>query len=219
MKLTYKKIYYGIVRRVLDRIDASHDRRICGQDLTKYVPSVYRDDENGIGSTGSQSTRYWFLDKIFPHVSFSPDDVFLDVGCGKGRVLAYLIEHQCPCEINGIEINESSGNVAAEWTRKYPNVNVMIGNAFDLNYDKYTVLFIGRPFLPVTFMEFITKLESDLTHPVKLIYWVDQQSGYLLKDREGWTLQYREKLQRIRGINIEKSPQGFSIWEYAPNQS
>ena len=81
-----------------------------------------------------------------------------------------------------------------------------------------TVLFMGRPFLPQTFLSFVEQLESSLTHPVTLIYWVDQQSGYLLKIRSGWEMQMREKITRIHGIRIAKVPQGFSIWTYDPNK-
>ena len=55
----------------------------------------------------------------------------------------------------GIEINEISGRTAQEWTQKYDRVDVMIGDAFRLDYNDYTVLFLGRPFLPKTFQQFL----------------------------------------------------------------
>ena len=107
-------------------------------------------------------------------------DVFLDVGCGKGRVLAYLLKSHAPCRLCGIEINEISGRTAQEWTQKYDRVDVMIGDA--------------------------------------LIYWVDQQSGYMLKDRPGWEKQFGEKLKTLCGLKIAKVPQSYSIWVYDPNR-
>ena len=93
----------------------------------------------------------------------------------------------------------------------------MIGDAFEMDYNPYTVLFLGRPFLPKTFQKFIEKLEGTLAHPITFIYWVDQQSGHLLKDRQGWTLQFREKLTSIRGLRIAGTPQSYSIWIYDPS--
>ncbi len=209
----------AICRRLIDAADEIKDKKICGQSLVKYVPSVFRDDKNGIGSTGSQSTSYVILKRIFSHVELKEEDNFIDVGCGKGRVLAYLIDQKCPCSLHGIEINPESGKIAVEWTKKYDNVTVEIGDAFLIDYDRYSVLFLGRPFLPKTFLSFIEKLESTVTHPITFIYWVDQQSGYLLKDRPGWNMQFREVLRRINGIRIAYCPQSYSVWTYKPKKT
>lgn len=91
-----------------------------------------------------------------------------------------------------------------------------LGYAFQLDYNEYSVLFMGRPFLLKTFLQFIEKIESDLMHPVTLIYWVDQQSGFLLYNRPGWAMQYREKLKTICGLRIAQTPQFYSIWSYNP---
>lgn len=217
-----KKILSTILKKIRVRIfytiDYYYDMQICGQSLSESIPSVFRDDKNGIGFTSSQSTYYSILKKIFRNVEIKESDVFLDVGCGKGRVLAYCIKEKYPCSINGVEINEVPGKIAEEWSRKYDNVHVMIGDAFELDYDKYTVLFLGRPFLPKTFEQFLGVFESQVTHPVTFIYWVDQQSGHLLKNRAGWTMKKREIVKRILGVKLPSGPQGYSIWEYIPQK-
>ena len=213
-----KRVYISLSRRLLWLIDGIIDWRICGRSLVKYVPSVYRDDAKGVGMTGSHSTSYLILKRIFSHVNLTAEDSFLDVGCGKGRVLAYLLKEHAPCTLSGIEINEISGRVAEEWVTKYTQVSVMIGDAFKLDYNPYTVLFLGRPFLPITFMEFLERLEGTLSHPITFIYWVDQQSGHLLADRPGWEMHYRETLNKIYGIKIAKVPQSYSIWTYDPRK-
>ena len=210
------RIHGKISRAVLRLMDEAADRRICGQSLGKYVKSVYRDDAKGVGMTGSQSTNYIILDRIFAHITLTEADSFLDVGCGKGRVLAFLVKKQAPCRLYGVEINEISGKVAQEWTKKYEQVTVTLGDAFRLDYDPYTVLFLGRPFLPKTFLQFIERLETGLGHPVTLIYWVDQQSGYLLEGRPGWERQFTEKLSVLYGLKIDDKPQSYSVWTYDP---
>ncbi|MBO4687921.1 MAG: hypothetical protein J5636_05360 [Clostridiales bacterium] len=216
MKKFFKRVYWKICSIILRLMDEASDKRICGQSLVKYVKSVYRDDANGVGMTGSQSTHYIILKRIFSHVTITEKDSFMDIGCGKGRVLAFLLKKHAPCKISGIEINEISGKVAQEWTKKYEQVNVTLGDAFEIDYDSYTILFMGRPFLPKTFLQFIEHFESGLTHPITLIYWVDQQSGYLLKDRPGWEKQFREKLSTIHGLKVAQTPQGYSVWTYDP---
>ena len=218
MNKFFKRVHSTASIRFLRLRDGLIDRRICGQSLVKYVPSVFRDDANGVGMTGSQSTSYIILNRVFSHVTLTPEDSFLDVGCGKGRVLAFLLKNRAPCALSGVEINEISGCVAQEWTARYPQVTVTIGDAFQLDYNPYTVLFLGRPFLPKTFLEFIERLENTLIHPITFIYWVDQQSGYLLQERPGWEMEYRETLTTIHGIRIAKSSQSYSIWTYDPSR-
>lgn len=218
MNKVFNRIHNAFSSRILRLIDGINDRRICGQSLVKYVPSVYRDDANGVGMTGSQSTSYIILNRIFSHVALTADDAFLDVGCGKGRVLAFLLKKQAPCPLYGIEINEISGKIALEWSEKYDRVSVTIGDAFQIDYNPYTVLFLGRPFLPKTFLEFIERLEATLTHPITFIYWVDQQSGYMLKERSGWEMHFREKLSTIHELKIARVPQSYSIWTYDPQK-
>ena len=57
-----------VINHLFYRIDLYDDMRICGQSLSEYIPSLYRDDTNGIGMTGSESTRYRVLKKIFSDV-------------------------------------------------------------------------------------------------------------------------------------------------------
>lgn len=206
----------SIQNTVLNRMDILLDLKICGQSLSRYEKSIFRDDKKGVGMTGSQATRYLILKHIFDKVDIKDSDSFIDVGCGKGRVLAFLVNHGYKCSISGIEINEISGKIAEEWTSKYPQINFMIGDAFKLNYNDYTVLFLGRPFLPVTFLEFIEQIESQLEHPIQLIYWVDQQSGRLLMNRPGWTQVWRDMIGVIYGFEVTEHPQGCSLWKYEP---
>ena len=91
-----------------------------------------------------------------------------------------------------------------------------VGDAFALNYDKYTVMFMGRPFLPDMFYRFIEKLEQDMTHPLKFYYWVDQQSGDFLNNRPGWNMHRREWIYKKNGFYLASSPQRDSVWTYTP---
>lgn len=195
-------------------IDGIKDRKICGCSLVKYVPSLYRES---MGATGSQSTCYFTLDRIFKDSTFSENDSFIDVGCGKGRVLAYMVNKGYPCSLTGVELNADVAEYARNWAKRYENVNIISGSAFDLDYNDYSVLFMGRPFEPEMFHKFIDKLETELKHPIKLYYWVDQQSGQYLKDRKGWEMHIRERLFFLRGFFIYYSPQGYSIWTYTPD--
>ena len=207
--------FIKIFCKIINFADGIKDRKICGCSLVKYVPSLYR---KSMGATGSQSTSYLILNEIFKDSSFSKNDSFIDVGCGKGRVLAYMISKGHEFPLNGVELNDDVAKYAQKWAAKYSNINIINGSAFDLDYNEYTHLFMGRPFEPEMFYEFIGKLEKELVHPIKLYYWVDQQSGDYLNDRKGWTMLKREKIFTKKGFFLVPTPQRYSIWIYTPNE-
>ncbi|MCQ2540362.1 MAG: methyltransferase domain-containing protein [Acetatifactor sp.] len=213
-----KYILARITGKFYELQDYCIDRKVCGMSIRRYVPSIFRDDKAGVGMTGSEATVYAALHDIFSakELKITAEDSFLDVGCGQGRVLAYLIHKQYPCKIAGIEINEEVGKMTAQWAAKYPDVKVVVGDAFEHNMDPYTVLFFGRPFLPETFKLFLEKLEGDLNHPITFIYHVDQQSKHLLEGRPGWTMLMRKQHSKWYGVPYTKRAQYYSIWRYEP---
>lgn len=189
------------------------DHKICGCSLVKYVPSLFRESQ---GATGSQSTPYAVLSRIFRGHTFTAEDKLIDVGCGKGRVLAHLIHAGFPGKLYGVELNPEVARYAQEWAKRYDNLEIMAGDAFKTDYNQFTMLFLGRPFLPEMFQQFVEKLENELTHPITFFYWVDQQSGDLLNDRSGWTKIRRRVIFKINGFYISIWPQRYSIWTYTP---
>ena len=219
MKNVFADILNKFRIRFFHTIDHYYDMKICNRDLSKNIPSLYRDDINGVGMTGTQSTHYSILKKIFANVKIQEEDSLIDVGCGMGRILAFCIKEGYACSLNGIEINKEPGNIALSWSEKYNQINIMIGDAFLLDYNQYTVLNLDRPFLPKTFEKFIQLIESQLIHSIIFIYWVDQQSGGYLVNRKGWMMKKREAINRIYGIKIPGAPQWYSIWEYTPTKN
>ncbi len=215
-KTLLKKIRNKIVNASIVTVhffDEKKDKKICGCSLVKYVPSLYRET---MGATGSESTCYWALEKIIGDSSFGPDDSFIDVGCGKGRVLAYMQSKGYPCRLTGIELNKDVAAYAQQWASRYENMTVLNGNAFELDYNDYSVLFMGRPFETETFYKFIDQLEEKLKHGIRLFYWWDTQSGAYLEDRKGWTMIRRGIISKSHGLYMYRCPQRYTLWEYSP---
>lgn len=207
------RIFLRISNKVLDVFDALQDKRICGCSLVKYVPSSFRESK---GATGSQSTRYSVLNEMFKDEQYTPKDSFIDIGCGKARVIAYLIKNKFPGKLSGIELNEDVANFAEKWTNKYNNVSIIKGDAFEQNLNSYNIFFLGRPFETEFFKKFVDKFEQELTHPVKVFYWVDQQSGDYLNNRDGWKMNKRAWIFKKNGLYLTRAPQRYSIWTYTP---
>lgn len=198
--------------RLSCRLDAARDRKISGKNLGEFVPTPFAKTH---GATGSQSAPYLGLDVVLEDLDLSPDDSFIDIGCGKGRVIAYLLKKGCTCKITGVEINPQVAFVARSWSSHIPNVEIIEGDAMRLDYNAYNVLFMYRPMETDTFKTFIEHLENTLTHKIKLYYYADMQSGYYLNERAGWKLIKREEIYRVCGYYIHKTPQRYSVWEYS----
>ncbi len=200
-------------RKILNIFDGRRDKKVCGFSLTRYVPSKYR---QAMGATGSQATRYWFLERVFQGAHFSPDDQVIDVGCGKARVFAYLTEQGVTCAMHGVELNEDVVDTARKWTEKYPNISITCEDAFQIDYNRYSVLLLGRPFELPTLGKFIKKLEQELTRPVTIFIWCDQETKDVLDGRFGWKLHRRGWMFCRRGLLVCVAPQRFSVWTYDP---
>lgn len=210
------RVFIMVSVRCSHFFDYMKDKKICGCSLVKYVPSKYRET---LGATGSQATCYWALDEIFLDDKISDNDKFVDVGCGKGRVFAYLLRRGVKCDMTGVELNSDVAEYARKWARRYDNITILNENAFDLDYNKYTIMFLGRPFETETFYRFIEKLEQSLRHPVRFYYWWDTQSGSYLENRAGWTMRRRKWVFTSHGFFMFGWPQRYTLWDYVPQNS
>jgi len=181
--------------------------------LARFVPSRYKDSH---GATGSQSAPYRGLEEIFEHIRLDSSESFIDIGCGKGRVLAYMVSIGAPFALTGVELDPDIASVARKWTSRFPRVKIINKNAFDLDYNDYTILFMYRPMETDTFKEFIDYLEGHLRHKVTLYYYADSQSGYYLNDRSNWRLISRHEIHKKKGLYIHLEPQRYSVWTYEP---
>lgn len=168
------------------------------------------------GSTGTQPSHYLILKHIHKEmVTLTVEDHVIDVGCGQGRVLAYLHHKYPSVKLTGVDFNKSSIAIARQWADK-KSIDLYCEDALSLDYNPYTVLYLFRPFPPSVFLQFIERLEKSLTHPIRMIYMSDQESGHFLRCREGWTLLHREKIFKLQGLQVASSPQGCSVWELTP---
>ena len=207
------KLYRKISGQITTACDMAKDFKICGKSLTKYVASVDREVKQ---ATGSQSTRYWALDEVFKGMSFDKGDKFIDIGCGKGRIIAEMIRLKFPGQLYGIELNPKVAEYAQSWAKKYDNIKIYSGDAFKHNYNEYNIIMMCRHFLEDMYITFLDKLESDITHPVTVILYVDNYMAKHVKNRPGWTMQRQDRFFKKGILCAAYYPLRYSIWTYDP---
>lgn len=206
------KLYRKISGQITTAYEVMLDKKYTGISLTKYVPSVDKDN-----ATGSESARYWSLDQVYDGLEFTADDKFIDIGCGKGRVLAFMKRINFPGKLYGIELNPDVAEYANKWAKsKYDDIEIFAGDAFKLNYNEYTILSLCRPFYEELFVEFVEKLENELTHEVTVICYVDNYMLKHLKGRNGWNV-IKEGCAFKKGpIAFSYYPASYSVLTYKP---
>jgi precorrin-6B methylase 2 len=119
---------------------------------------------------------YRVIRTVLSQLALRPDDVFVDIGCGKGRVLCCAARLQL-ARVIGVEISEplctiARGN-AASMRGGRTRVEVYTAPAQHFDYSCATVVFLFNPFLARTLTQVLAKMRADLAgRPVRVAYAV-----------------------------------------------
>lgn len=95
-------------------------------------------------------------------------DKVVDVGCGKGRVLNFLLSLDLDLDITGIEVDEAVARATAERLRGYPNVHILVGDARKHLPASFDLLYMYNPFNASVMVEFEPLLRSRAT---RIVYY------------------------------------------------
>lgn len=202
------------LRRLSLWLDRRRDLRVCGVELVSGKFSERRDSN---GATNAVSTPYGALAEILGHERFTPEDSFVDIGCGHGRVLAYLQDSGFPGKIAGIELDPEVAAFAQSWAKRYDRIEVVCGDALEQDLSRYNVFYLWKPMLADFFRKFVARLEESASRPVRMYYLTDFDTAGFLTGRPGWRELRRMRVYRHRGLPQFYSPQDCSVWEYDPS--
>jgi SAM-dependent methyltransferase len=133
----------------------------------------------GIDTYGEdcQPTAYHVLRKLLAKVPMQPDDSFVDIGCGKGRVLC-LAAQQPIARAQGIEITPEHATAAKRNLerlkgKKAKEINVMLGSATDFDYAGGSVFYLYNPFGGDLFGQVVSNIRDGVKRgkrPVRVVY-------------------------------------------------
>lgn len=147
---------------------------------------TYQSRWNHLGYRGLSSTHYYYLERLFNDrdVPIEPDDVLVDVGCGKGRVLNFWLHRGLTNRLVGIEIDERWATFASKRLANHANVEVRCGDAFEIIPDDGTIFYMFNPFARDTCARFKDHLKS-LRGPgadVTLVYYMSSHADLFEED-------------------------------------
>jgi SAM-dependent methyltransferase len=137
-----------------------------GRPLGGTVPTRYEH----VGAYHSTNSPYDDLDRVFAGVEIGPGDTIVDVGCGKGRSLNWLVEHFPENAIVGIELDPEICAATAKRLRREQNVTVICGDAIDRLPAEGTVFYLFNPFDEMVMDRFVAALLARGT-PATVVYY------------------------------------------------
>jgi SAM-dependent methyltransferase len=120
------------------------------------------------------SIDYALIVRILRRLALQPDDVLVDVGCGKGRVLCCAARFPVR-QVVGVDLSEefcAQARANAERTRgRRSPIEVHQGFAQEFDYSEGTALYMFSPFGPETMEQVLTKIRKDRAGgPVRIAY-------------------------------------------------
>lgn len=118
-----------------------------------------------------EALDYFFNPRVIPDIA-APGHVFTDVGCGKGRVLNYWLDHFPGRKLYGIELDpDIAGKVAAR-LRGYPNVVIRCGDARELVPEDGTIFFLYNSFNGEVLEGFLEAVHAMLQRAARPFVWL-----------------------------------------------
>jgi cyclopropane fatty-acyl-phospholipid synthase-like methyltransferase len=101
---------------------------------------------------------------VFRHIDLRPSDVFVDIGCGKGRVLCYAARYEVK-QVIGVDLSaelcESARSNAERMRGRRAPIEVEAVPADEYDYSSATAIFMFDPFGAATMASVMSKVEHD----------------------------------------------------------
>ncbi len=120
--------------------------------------SVPRPTLEHLGINSSSATSTLMLKKIFRLYHIQPHEVLVDVGCGRGRVIAWWLNMGCNNKIYGYELDDDIASLAKKKFAGHENVTIISGNILDRFPTDADVFYLANPFGAKTTGEFKSRL-------------------------------------------------------------
>lgn len=126
------------------------------------------------GAYDTANSGYEALQRIFadPRVrALLQDRAIVDVGCGKGRVLNFLLDAFPGQKIIGIEIDEDVANQVSRRLRKYLNVTIWGGDFRKIGLPEDAIFYMFNPFDASVMSDFAERFSAAAPTQGAVIYY------------------------------------------------
>ena len=135
------------------------------------------------------NTDYGVMGQIFQD-RIRESDVLVDVGCGNGRVINWWLSRGLRNKIIGVEIQEEVAKRTRRRLRRYPNVEIITGDAVENLPPDGTLFYLANPFDATTVRRFKAKMREHCARrdDIRIIYYACVQVGVFSED-PSWSIE------------------------------
>jgi SAM-dependent methyltransferase len=180
--------------------------------LAGNVRSRYRQ----AGAYNVANTPYSVLPQIFA-ARIGPDDVLVDVGCGKGRVINWWLSQGLPHRMYGIEMDPEVASATSRRLRRFRNVTIINGDATTSVPEDATLVYMYNPFDHATFERFKANITERFGHRgMTLLYW-NLQSLDVFEGDLHWITEVIE-LARVSDPRIAGAHRHYAVLRLRTNE-
>jgi tRNA A58 N-methylase Trm61 len=151
-------------------------------------------------------TSYSFLEELRDYLKLTPEDVFIDFGAGKGRIICFLagerVKKVVGVELDPVMLAAARKNIDSLKAKNSP-VELVGGDAAAFDVSEGTIFFFYWPFEYKTFNQILQNIKKSMDsrpRSVRLVYvscphrqrWIlDMHYKWLQLDHQGNFLVYR----------------------------
>ncbi|MBU1006580.1 MAG: methyltransferase domain-containing protein [Candidatus Omnitrophica bacterium] len=135
-------------------------------------------------------TSYYILKEIMDYLKLNKDDIFVDLGCGKGRAM-FVASMQGVKKVIGVEIEEglvkSANENAGNFRFNKSALFILHKDVIDLDLSEGTVFFMFNPFGEDLFSKVIENIKASLKinpRGIRIVYYVPVYREIL--NRQDW---------------------------------
>jgi hypothetical protein len=147
--------------------DAYLDIKYSGKPLNGNKQTSYK----YLGANDVYHTDYAAMPHIFKQIDVKKDDVLVDIGCGKGRVINYWLNQNYQNPIYGLELDEKVAKSTAQQFMNRSNVKIIAGDAVQNLPEDGTIFYFYNPFDLEKFVELENKLAKSSRKQLKMLYY------------------------------------------------
>lgn len=112
----------------------------------RFLGGTIRSRYEHLGAFHVANSDYDDLPFLFRAAEIARDDVLVDVGCGKGRVINWLLRHYPANAVYGIELDPEVCAATAKRLRRFANVKIVCGDATTMLPSDGTLFYLFNPF-------------------------------------------------------------------------
>ena len=143
------------------------------------------------GANGTGATDYEIMPQLF-RGRIGPQDVLVDVGCGKGRVINWWLSQGFANRIYGLEMLTDVAESTRRRLRGHANVTIVTGDAVENLPQDGTLFFLFNPFDDSIMARFVPRLWTLAKHnDITVIYFAPVHLDAFRRD-DRWSVEELE---------------------------